>query len=77
MPANPLTDIRDINPSKFEILIFNTGITSNNPVQLGDPSLGGWPLQTWLGAGQAYYGTPAKIAKMGGKHEFEVPNIVW
>ena len=54
---------------------FN-GITSN-PVQLGDSSLGGWPLQSWLGAGQAYYDTPARITRTGRKHRFEVANIVW
>jgi len=54
---------------------FN-GITSN-PIQLGDESLGGWPLQTWLGAGQAYFDTPARIVKTGRKHRFEVPFIIW
>jgi anaerobic selenocysteine-containing dehydrogenase len=54
---------------------FN-GITSN-PVQLGDPSLGNWPLLSWHGASQAYYDTPAKVTKTGRKHKFETVNIVW
>jgi tetrathionate reductase subunit A len=63
---------KGLMPDKWR---FN-GITSN-PVQLGDPSLGGWPIQTWLGAGQAYFDTPARIVKTGRKHKFEAPNIVW
>jgi len=63
---------RGLTPDKWR---FN-GITSN-PIQLGDPSLGNWPLLTWIGAGQAYYDTPAKIVKTGRRHRFEVPNIVW
>ena len=54
---------------------FN-GVTPN-PVQMADPSLGLWPLQTWLGAGQAYYDTLARVSKTGRKHRFEVANIVW
>jgi tetrathionate reductase subunit A len=63
---------KGLTPDKWR---FN-GITSN-PIQLGDPSLGNWPLQTWIGAGQAYFDTPAKIVKTGRRHRFEVPNIVW
>jgi anaerobic selenocysteine-containing dehydrogenase len=63
---------KGLAPDKWR---FN-GVTSN-PVQLGDPSLGGWPLQTWLGAGQAYYDTPARIVKTGKRHRFELANIVW
>ena len=50
---------------------------SPNPVELADPTLEGWPAVTWLGAGQSYYETPARIAKTGRKHKFEVANIVW
>ena len=54
---------------------FN-GITPNVAEML-DPSLGEWPLLSWLGASQAYFDTPAKVSKTGKKHEFKVPYIVW
>ncbi|MDM7274644.1 MAG: molybdopterin dinucleotide binding domain-containing protein, partial [Thermoprotei archaeon] len=50
---------------------------SPNPIELADPSLGNWPLQSWVGGGQAYYDTPARIVKTGRKHKFETPYIVW
>jgi hypothetical protein len=53
------------------------GGTTPNVVQLGDLSLGNWPLLSWLGAAQAYFDTPAKIVKTGKKHNFEVLYIVW
>ncbi|MFN3384759.1 MAG: molybdopterin dinucleotide binding domain-containing protein, partial [Archaeoglobaceae archaeon] len=54
---------------------FN-GVTPN-PIELFDPSLGRWPLLSWLGGGQVYFDTPARIVKTGLKHKFEVPYIVW
>jgi tetrathionate reductase subunit A len=63
---------KGLAPDKWR---FN-GVTPN-VVQLGDLSLGNWPLLSWLGAAQAYFDTPARIAKTGKKHKFEVPYIVW
>jgi len=63
---------KGLAPDKWR---FN-GVTAN-VVQLGDSSLGSWPLLMWLGAGQACLDTPAKIVKTGKKHNFEVPYIVW
>jgi hypothetical protein len=63
---------KGLAPDKWR---FN-GVTPN-VVQLGDSSLGNWPLLSWLGATQAYFDTPAKIVKTGKKHNFEVPYIVW
>nr|WP_287070063.1 hypothetical protein [Pyrobaculum sp.] len=54
---------------------FN-GVTPN-VAEMADPSLGGWPLLSWLGAAQAYFDTPARIVKTGQRHKFEVPYIVW
>ncbi|GBF09941.1 molybdopterin oxidoreductase, molybdopterin binding subunit [Aeropyrum pernix] len=56
---------------------FN-GITPN-VVEMSDPSLGGWPLLSIIGAAQAYYFNVARIRKTGEKHEFEktYPYIVW
>ncbi|MEM4448223.1 MAG: molybdopterin dinucleotide binding domain-containing protein [Fervidicoccaceae archaeon] len=54
---------------------FN-GVTPN-VIQMNDPSLGNWPLLSWLGAAQAYFDTPAKVLKTGRKHEFEFPNLIW
>ncbi|MEM1894446.1 MAG: molybdopterin dinucleotide binding domain-containing protein [Acidilobaceae archaeon] len=54
---------------------FN-GVTPN-VVEMPDPSLGGWPMQSWLGAGQAYFSNPAKIEKTGKKHKFKTAFIVW
>ena len=63
---------KGLAPDKWR---FN-GVTPN-VVQLGDSSLGNWPLLSWLGAAQAYFDTPAKIIKTGKKHNFEVAYIVW
>jgi tetrathionate reductase subunit A len=63
---------KGLAPDKWR---FN-GVTPN-VVQLGDSSLGNWPLMSWLGAAQAYFDTPARIVKTGKKHKFEVPYIVW
>ncbi|MEM4970188.1 MAG: molybdopterin-dependent oxidoreductase [Sulfolobales archaeon] len=54
---------------------FN-GVTPN-VVEMFDPSLGNWPLQSWIGASQVYYGVPARIEKTGKRHRFEAPFIVW
>ncbi len=54
---------------------FN-GVTPN-VVEASDPSLGDWPLLSWIGASQAYFDTPARIVKTGKKHRFEQPNVVW
>jgi anaerobic selenocysteine-containing dehydrogenase len=62
---------KGLAPDKWR---FN-GVTPN-PVEISDPSLGNWPLLSWIGASQAYYDTPARIIKTGVKHRFEVANIV-
>ncbi len=54
---------------------FN-GVTPNI-VEMADPSLGGWPLLSWLGAAQSYYYNVARVSKTGRKHVFKVANIVW
>ncbi|MEM4024252.1 tetrathionate reductase subunit A [Pyrobaculum sp.] len=63
---------KGLAPDKWR---FN-GVTPN-VVQMSDPSLGGWPLLSWLGASQTYFDTPARITKTGQKHKFETPYIVW
>ncbi|MEM0463206.1 tetrathionate reductase subunit A [Pyrobaculum sp.] len=63
---------KGLAPDKWR---FN-GVTPN-VVQMSDPSLGGWPLLSWLGASQAYFDTPVRITKTGQKHKFETPYIVW
>lgn len=63
---------KGLAPDKWR---FN-GVTPN-VVQLGDSSLGNWPLLSWLGASQTYFDTTAKIAKTGKKHNFEAPYIFW
>ncbi len=47
-----------------------SGITSN-PIQATDPSLDNWPMVSWIGGGQAYFDTPARVVKTGKRHEFE------
>ncbi|BAJ49924.1 molybdopterin oxidoreductase, molybdopterin binding subunit [Candidatus Caldarchaeum subterraneum] len=54
---------------------FN-GVTPN-PILLGDPSLGDWPLLSWIGAAQAYYDTKARLKPTGKKMKIEVPQIIW
>ncbi|MEM4449166.1 MAG: molybdopterin dinucleotide binding domain-containing protein [Fervidicoccaceae archaeon] len=63
---------KGLMPDKWR---FN-GVTPN-PIEATDPSLEGWPLLSWLGGGQAYFETPARIANTGRKHKFESPYIVW
>ncbi len=63
---------RGLAPDKWR---FN-GVTPNL-IEAADPSLGNWPLLTWIGGGQAYFDTPARVVKTGKKHKFEVPNIIW
>ncbi|MFN3804669.1 MAG: molybdopterin dinucleotide binding domain-containing protein [Pyrobaculum sp.] len=50
---------------------------SPNAIGSADLSLKSWPLLSWIGGGQAYFDTPARVVKTGRKHVFEVPNIVW
>jgi tetrathionate reductase subunit A len=50
---------------------------SPNPVELVDESLGGWPAQSWLGAGQAYYSTPVRITKTGKTRKLMPHQVVW
>ncbi|MEM2044291.1 MAG: molybdopterin-dependent oxidoreductase [Candidatus Caldarchaeum sp.] len=52
------------------------GVTPNL-VELSDQSLGGWPLLTWLGAGQSYYSNPVKISKTGKMKKLMPHQIVW
>lgn len=54
---------------------FN-GITPN-PAMLADPSLGNWPLLSWIGAAQVYFFTPAKIKKTGKKEKVETLYYTW
>lgn len=54
---------------------FN-GITPN-PILSNDPSLGSWPLQSWLGAGEAYFYTPARISKTGRSEKIEFTQAIW
>ena len=54
---------------------FN-GVTPNL-IQAADPSLGNWPLLSWIGAAQAYFITPTKIRPTGREKKLEVPQIIW
>jgi hypothetical protein len=54
---------------------FN-GVTPN-VIELFDESLGGWPMQSWLGAGQAYYSTPVRAVKTGKIRRLMPHQIVW
>ncbi len=54
---------------------FN-GITPT-VVSASDPSLGDWPLLSWLGAAQVYFYTPARISKTDRKEKIELPHVVW
>ncbi|MFN7106324.1 MAG: molybdopterin dinucleotide binding domain-containing protein, partial [Pyrobaculum sp.] len=63
---------KGLAPDKWRFSGFTT-----NAIQAADPSLGNWPMTTWLGGGQVYFDTPARVVKTGKKHKFEVPNIIW
>ncbi|MEM3613750.1 MAG: molybdopterin-dependent oxidoreductase [Nitrososphaerales archaeon] len=54
---------------------FN-GITPT-PISSNDPSLGGWPLLSWLGASQVYFYTPARISKTGRSEKIWFTEAVW
>lgn len=54
---------------------FN-GVTPN-PIQLGDESLGDWPMVSWIGAGQSYFYNPVKIVKTGKAKKLPAHQIVW
>jgi anaerobic selenocysteine-containing dehydrogenase len=54
---------------------FN-GVTPN-VIELFDESLGGWPMLSWLGAGQAYYSTPVRVVKTGKTRKLMPHQIVW
>jgi anaerobic selenocysteine-containing dehydrogenase len=54
---------------------FN-GITPN-PVSSIDPSLGSWPLLSWLGASQVYFYTPARISKTDKSEKIEFTQAIW
>lgn len=54
---------------------FN-GVTPN-VIQAADPSLGDWPLQSWIGAAQAYFTTPAKVRPTGREKKLNVPQVIW
>jgi len=54
---------------------FN-GITPN-PVSSTDPSLGSWPLLSWLGASQVYFYTPARISKTDKSEKIEFTQAIW
>lgn len=79
-------DVKKVLFTKSPADYYNTGLTVDkwrfngvtpNVIEMVDPSLGGWPLQTWLGAGQSYYSNFVRVVKTGRKHRFEVANIVW
>jgi tetrathionate reductase subunit A len=50
---------------------------SPNPIELVDESLGGWPAQSWIGAGQTYYSTPVRVTKTGKSKKLMPHQIVW
>lgn len=50
---------------------------SPNPVELGDPSIGNWPMLSWLGSGQSYYSNPVKVVKTGRVHRIQPHRVVW
>ncbi|MEM4315211.1 MAG: molybdopterin-dependent oxidoreductase [Nitrososphaerota archaeon] len=54
---------------------FN-GVTPN-VIMLGDESLGGWPLLSWLGSSQSYYTNPVRIVKTDKKKKLMPHQIVW
>ncbi|GBC69583.1 Tetrathionate reductase subunit A [archaeon HR01] len=64
--------ITGLKPDKWR---FN-GVTPNI-IQAADPSLGDWPLLSWVGAAQAYFITPARIRPTGREKRLEVPQVIW
>ena len=56
-------------PLVYDVWRFN-GFTPN-PIMLGDDSLGGWPLLSWVGAAQAFFTSVAKVEGVVGKSKIE------
>ncbi len=61
----------------LEVDVWRFNGVSPNPIELVDESLDGWPAQSWIGAGQAYYSTPVRAMKTGRSKKLMPHQIVW
>jgi len=72
--------------TKSQVAYYDTGLSYDewrfngitpNPISSTDPSLGSWPLLSWLGASQVYFYTPAKISKTGKYEKIVFTQAIW
>lgn len=93
IPAGTVNPVKKLPPLVKKILFtgrdeayYETGLKADewifsgvtpNPIQLSDPSLGSWPIQSWIGAAQVYYFTPVRITKTGMSKHISFHHRIW